>query len=213
MRAISSGPALTARRPGISSISRATRALSAFLSPQTRHVLAELGLGVGEGGGADGVQGGDDGDPVGDHLLRLLGGGALPDAERAGRFAADGGGERHRAVDQDLARPQGLAQVVEVLRLGAEGDGEEDDLGARGGLLVEQALDVGAGDRRADLRRRLLGALGGARAEHDRGPGPGPALGQAGAEGAGAADDRDRFTQGWLALARSRARQSMLTGR
>ncbi len=105
-------------------------------SPQTQHVLVELGVGVGERRRADRVQGGDDGHPLGHHLLRLLGGRALPDAERAGRLAADRGGERHRAVDQDLARPQRLAQVVEVLRLGAEGDGEEDDLGLLGGLLV-----------------------------------------------------------------------------
>ncbi len=86
---------------------------------------------------------------------------------------------------------QRLAQVVEVLRLVAEGDGEEDDLGALCRLLVEQALDLGAGDLLAQLRRRLLGALGGARADRDRRPGLGPAQRQAGAEGAGAADDRD----------------------
>ena len=120
------------------------------------------------------MQGRDHGDAVGDHLLRLLRRRALPDAERAGRLAADRGGERHRAVDQDLARPQRLAQVVEVLRLGAEGDGEEDDLGALRGLLVEQALDLGAGDGLAQLRRRLLGALGRARADRDRHAGRAP---------------------------------------
>ena len=60
-------------------------------------------------------------------------------------------------------------------------------------LLVEQALDLGAGDGLADLRRRLLGALGRARADHDRRARLRPAQRQAGAEGAGAADDRDRF--------------------
>ena len=39
--------------------------------------------------------------------------------------------------------------------------------------------------------RRLLGTLRRARADRDRGAGPSPALGEAGAERAGAADDRD----------------------
>ena len=152
IRAISSGPALTARSPGISSISRATRALSALRSPQTRTSSSSSASASREGRRADGVQGGDHGDPVGDHLLGLLGGAALPDAERAGRLAAHRRGQRHRAVDQDLPRSQRLAQVVEVLRLGAEGDGEEDDLVARRGVLVEQPLDLGTRHRRAQLR-------------------------------------------------------------
>ena len=155
-------------------------------------VLSQLGIGVGEGRGADRVQGGDDGDPVGHHLLSLLRGGALPDAERAGRFAAHRGGQRHRAVDQDLSGLQSLAQVVEVLRLGPEGDGEEDDLALLRRLAVLEPGDVGAGHRRADLRGCLLGALGRARAEHDRGASPSPAGGQAGAKGTGAANDRYR---------------------
>ena len=100
---------------------------------------------------------------------------------------------------------QRLAQVVEVLRLGAEGDGQEDDLAALRGVAVGEPLDRGAGDGLAQLRRRLLGALGRARADHDRPPGLRPAQRQPGAEGAGAADDRDRFE-----LTHSAA-QSMLT--
>ena len=103
-----------------------------------QHVLVELGVGVGEAGRPDRVQRGDDGDALGHHLLRLLCGRALPDAERAGRLAADRGRQRHRAVDQDLTGAQRVAQVVEVLRLGAEGDGEEDDLAAPRCLLVER---------------------------------------------------------------------------
>src|SRR6476619_1431081 len=170
------------------------------------HVLVQRGVRVAEAGSADAVQGGDDGYAVRHHLLRLLCRRALPDAERAGCLAAHRGGERNRAVDQDLARMQRLAQVVQVLRLGTEGDGEEDDLGALGGLLVEQALDLGAGHVLAQLRRCLRRPLGRARADDDGAAGPGPAQRQAGAEGAGAADDRDRFE-----LAHS-ARESMLTG-
>src|SRR3954447_5864476 len=44
-------------------------------------------------GGAQGVEGGQDGDTIGRHLLSLLGRRALPDADGAGRFARDRGGE------------------------------------------------------------------------------------------------------------------------
>ena len=54
--------------------------------------------------------------------------------------AAASGTVQSTRICPRAARPQ----VVEVLRLGAEGDGEEDDLAARGGLLVHEALDLGA---------------------------------------------------------------------
>ena len=130
IRAISSGAGVDRAQAGDQLDQPRHPRLVGLAVAADEHVLVELGVGVGEGRGADRVQGGDDGDALGHHLLRLLGGRALPDAERAGRLAADRGGERDGAVDQDLSRLQRLAQVVEVLRLGAEGDGEEDDLGA-----------------------------------------------------------------------------------
>ncbi len=78
--------------------------------------------------------------PSGTISCGLLGGRALPDAERAGGLAADGRRRGNRAVHEELLRPQDLAQVVEVLRLRSERDREEDDRPALGGLLVHEAL-------------------------------------------------------------------------
>ena len=90
-------------------------------------VLVELGVGVAERGALTVWSAAITVTPSGTISCGLLGRRALPDAERAGRLAADRGGGRDRAVDQDLAVLEGLAQVVQVLRLGAEGDREEDD--------------------------------------------------------------------------------------
>ena len=79
------------------------RVLVGALVAADQHVLVELVLEVGQQRGADGVKGRDDAHPVGHHLLGLLGGRALPDPERAGRLAADGGGERNGGVDHQLA--------------------------------------------------------------------------------------------------------------
>ena len=125
MRAVSSGPALTARRPGMASTSSATLALSDFFSPQIRTSSSRSAFAVGQLGRADRVEGGDDRDAFGDHLLRLLGGGALPDAERAGRLARDGGRERHGAVDEELPGLERVLQVREVLGLRPERHGED----------------------------------------------------------------------------------------
>ena len=192
MRAVSSGPALTARRPGIASTNSATFALSALRLAADQDVLVQLGVAVGEVGGADGVERGDDGDAVGHHLLRLLGGGALPDAERASRLARHRRRERHGAVDEELARLERLLQVREVLGLGPERHREHDDRPLLGGLRVRHALDLRVGDGVGELLRRLRRAVRVARAEHHRAAGERPAERQAVAEGAGAADDRDR---------------------
>ena len=163
----------------MASTSAATFALSAFFSPQIRTSSSRIDFAVGELGRADRVEGGDDGHAVGDHLLRLLRGGALPDAERAGRLARDGGRERDRAVDQELAGLERVLQVREVLGLRAEGHGEDHDRALLGGLGVRHALDLGVGHGVGELLRGLGRALRVARAEHDRAAGERPAQARA----------------------------------
>ena len=58
-----------------------------LLLPADQDVLVQDALAIGELRRADGVEGGNDGNPVGNHLLRLLRRGALPDPERPGRLA------------------------------------------------------------------------------------------------------------------------------
>src|SRR5205823_12866980 len=114
------------------------------------------------------------------------------DAERSGRLAADGGGERHRAVDKQLPRLQRRAQVVEVLRLGAEGHGEKDDRRFAHGVLVLATLGLRFWHRLAQAIRRLGGAPSVARSDHNRHASSRPAQRQPEAEGAGPAHDRYR---------------------
>ena len=156
IRAISSGPQSTARRPGICSTSCGQRAPCPRGVAADQDVLVEVVLEVGEQRGADRVKGRDDAHAVGGHLLRLLGGGALPDAERAGRLAADRGGERDGRVDQQLALAQRVLEVRQRLRLAAERDAEDDELG----LAARRrrcAAPVNASVR--DRRSRAVGGL------------------------------------------------------
>ena len=75
------------------------------------HVLVHLVREVIQRRRAHGVQGGDHGDALGHHLLSLLCRRALPDAKRTRRLAADRGGQRDGAVDEQLARLECFAQV------------------------------------------------------------------------------------------------------
>ena len=65
-----------------------------------------------------------------------------------------------------------------------------------GGVGVLHPAHLGLRRLLADLRRRFLAALGRARAEYHRRSGDRPAQRQAGAEGAGAAEDRDGWDVG-----------------
>ena len=159
-------------------------------------VLVEGVVEVGQQRRADRVQAAHDAHAVGDHLRRLLGGRALPDAEQPRRAAGDGGGERDGRVDQDLALAQDVLEVRQRLGLVAERHGEHDDLGLAGGLGV-----LGPGERPVRHRGlraagRLPRAVGVARADHDGHAGPPPAQGEPEAERTGGADDGDRGRQG-----------------
>src|SRR4051794_38182716 len=158
-----------------------------------QHVLVELLL-AGQGWCAHGVEGRDDRDTVGSHLLGLLGRRALPDPERPGGLARDRGREWDRAVDEQLAFSQRLLQVREGLGLCAEGDGQEEDRAALGGLAVLEALDLGAGNGLTQPAGGLLGPLRLAGPDHDRLARPRQPPRKAVAERAGAAEDRDCFS-------------------
>src|SRR5213082_2152357 len=75
--------------------------------------------------------------------------------------AVSGRGERHRAVDQQLALLEDVAQVREVLGLVAERHGEEDDARCARRVGVVEPL------RGARLLRRLAGPALVARADDD----------------------------------------------
>ena len=118
-----------------STSSRTTPAVGLAVAAD-QHVLVEHPVEVGEDRGAHRVQRRDDVHALGDHLLRLLGGRALPDAQQPGGAAGDGRGQGHRRVDDELAGVQVLLEVRERLGLVAEGHAEDDDLRAAGGLRV-----------------------------------------------------------------------------
>src|SRR4051794_845079 len=167
-------------------------ALVGLLVAADQDVLVER-LIAGQDRGAHGVEGREDGDTIGRHLLGLLGSRALPDADGAGRFARDRGGEGDGAVDQQLALGERFLQVGEGLGLSAERHGEEDDRASLGGFVVWKPFDLDTRHGFAQLRGGLLGALRLARADHDRLPGARQSYAQAIAERAGAADYWDWF--------------------
>jgi hypothetical protein len=137
------------------------------------------------------VQGGDHGDAVRDHLLRLLGGGALPHAERTGGLASNGGRDGHRAVHEELSRFEHVAQIVQVLGLGAKRDRQEDDRPASRGVVIDRPLGLGGRLGASQPLGGLARPLGAAGADDHGQPGSGQAHSQAPAERARAADDRD----------------------
>jgi hypothetical protein len=126
----------------------------------------------------------------------LLRGGALPDGQRACSLAAHGRGERNRAVGEQLARRERLAQVLEGLRVDPKRDSEEDDRALFGRGLVGEALDLGVRHLLAEPAGRLGCAIGATRADHNRMSGPRPSQREAVAQRAGAADDRDGVAGG-----------------
>ena len=81
------------------------------------------------------------------------------------RAAADGRGERARAVHDDLpGRDVGLDRPVDV-RLAAERDRDEDDVAAPGGLLVRRPTDLGVTAEELHGLRRARALLRRARAD------------------------------------------------
>ena len=151
------------------SMSSASAALSALRSPQTRTSSSSVVVEVGEERGADGVKCRDDPDALGDHLLGLLGGRALP-ARRACAWPC----RRSRRRAARWRRPgagSGDERVLEVgqrLRLGAKRHAEDDDLGALHRLGVLGAAERRVGDRAAARSAASSGPAGVARADHHR---------------------------------------------
>ena len=145
---------------------------------------------VAEQGRRDGVQRTDHADALGDHLRRLLGGRALPDAERPRRPAGHRGRQRDRGVDHDLPVAQVVLQVGQRLGLAAERDAQDHDLRPRGGRAVGLAGEAALGDALAEALDRLLGPRRVARADDDRHAGRSEPQREPEAERAGATDDR-----------------------
>jgi hypothetical protein len=125
------------------------------------------------------------------HLPRLLGGGALGNAQEAGGPARDRRGQRDGGVHQYLPVAQRPLQVGQVLGLGPERDTEEHHVAAAGRLRVLEPVDVGVGELLADPAGRLGRPAGVARADHDGHPRPGQTQCQPKAERPGAADHGD----------------------
>ncbi len=197
MRAISSLPQSTQRRPSIRSINSAASRLSARAVAAQEHVLVERVREIGERGGADGVQRRDHTHAGGRHLGGLLGGGALPHAEHPRRLAADGGRQGHGRVDQQLAGRERVLEVGERLGLVAERHADRITVSA---ARTAPALSwPREGAVRHDRSRALggfRGAGGIARADRDRHPGAGEAHGQAEPQRARGSDDGDRVDRG-----------------
>ncbi len=120
VRAISRRPQSTQRSPSICCSSAAASRLSARASPHTStscssawsRSVSEAALIV--------CRALDHAHTRARHLLRLLRGRALPDAEHARRLAAHRGRKRHRRVDQQLSLAPGALEVGQRLRLAAE---------------------------------------------------------------------------------------------
>ena len=102
IRAISSGPQSTGRRPGDQIDQRGDLVLVGSAVTADQHVLVEFVLEVAQQRGADGMERGYDLDAVWRHLLRRLGRRSLPHAERARGLAADGRRQRNGRIDQQL---------------------------------------------------------------------------------------------------------------
>ena len=120
MRAISKRPQSTQRSPSIRWSKSAAWLLSSRKSPQP----ARPGRGrleVGQRGRADRVQGRDDSHPVGRHLQACCAADPCHTPSMRVALPADGGGQRHGGVDQELARAQRALDVCERLGLAAEG--------------------------------------------------------------------------------------------
>ena len=159
MRAISSRPQSTQRRPSMRSISSDAATLVLARVPAHEHVLEQRVVEVAQRRGADRVQRGDDADPVRDQLGCLLGSRALPHPDRPRRLAGDRGRERDGGVDHQLPRPQRVPDFGQRVGLAAKRHAQDDGLGrARGGRVLvrgERAL--------RDLPARAIGRLVGAR--------------------------------------------------
>src|ERR1019366_7163536 len=141
--------------------------------------------------GAAGMRRGDAAPAVGHEPRPLLRRGALPDPEHARRLAADGGGKRHRRIDQQLARVHRRADLGHGLVMAAKRHAQHDQLvRRRGGGIVEPA-DGAVRYRGQRALRRLLGAAGVARADRDLDTGRGQTHGKPEAKCTRRADDRD----------------------
>ncbi len=100
MRAFSSLPPSRARTPGIFAASARTAWLAAGSSLHTMTSQSTAALGV-QNISRSIVKGSDHRNALGHKFGGLLGGGALPDAERAGGASADAGGKRDGSIDDD----------------------------------------------------------------------------------------------------------------
>ena len=119
-------------------------------------------------------------------------GGALRHAEQARGLARHRGRERHRRVHQDLARAQHLLQVGQVLRLVAERDAQQDDRARAWPRRRSRGRSTSASGTCSRTLRAASSARPASREPITTGP---PRRrepqGEAEAERAGAADDRD----------------------
>lgn len=148
-------------------------------------VALEVMVEFGQMPGAEVMEGGDD-TALGEEPLRFLGRGAVGDPQRF--WAAAFEGNRGNGVDDELAA-YSPGQGGQHRGLGRVGDGEKDCPSAHGGGHVPLAGNAAAGELHRQLPGRLLGASGVAGTDDHRMSRSCEAEGEAGALGAGAADE------------------------